>query len=193
MFSRRETLGMSAVGLLTIAGCTSSGDTSSNNAGGSDGSVNGNSGDVADTQTERPDSDDDGVIDAQDAYPSDPDLTQKDTTSDTRKLEEDEWRHMQLEFPSTGYLSYDFIVREGPEIDVIFMEDGEYSHFEDGNRFEYIPDLSSLASAGNEVSAKVPSGTYRLIFDNSNQGEASPPTNFSNDVITVEYELEMGL
>lgn len=183
--SRRKVLGLSAVGLVGLAGCTGSSDV---DAASGDGGGGGGSNE----ETERPDRDNDGVPDVFDDYPSDSALRQKQTESDTRKLEEDEWRYYELDFNSTGFVRYDYIVRDGPTIDAIFIEDSEYTHFKNGDRYNYIPALSALNTAGTEVSGKISAGTYRLIFDNSNRGEATPPTNFSNDIITVEFEVEIG-
>lgn len=186
-YSRRKLLGLSAVSLAGIAGCTGSDDSDTDNSNGG-----GGRNEARDEETERPDADDDGVFDSQDDYPYDEALSRKQTTSDTRKLEEDEWRYYEIDFNNTGYVSYDFIVRDGPAIDAIFIEQSEYSYFDNGDRYEYKPTLSALDSAGSEVSSKVPAGSYYLIFDNSSRGEAVPPANFSNDVITVEFELEVG-
>lgn len=179
-YSRRKILGMSAVSLAGISGCVGNDDTGSENN------------DPNEQDTEPPDADGDGVPDSRDEYPNDPDLSSKSTKSDSRKLEEDEWRRYSLDFSSTGYLSYDFIVRDGPEIDAIFIEQSEYSYFDDGERYEYKTNLTAMNSAGEEVSGKVPGGSYYLIFDNSERGEAMPPTNLSNDVVTVEFDMEAG-
>lgn len=185
--SRRRILQLSAAGLVGLAGCTSGGsDDSGNNNRNSNPNDNG-----GEEPTERPDVDNDGVPDIEDDFPNDSDLSrQLSSTSDTRKIEEDEWRYYELEFSSTGQIYYDFIVREGPEIDVILMEKSEYTYFESEQRAEYFPDLSALDSAGETVEGKVNPGSYYLVFDNSPNGEAAPPTNFSNDIVTVEFEIE---
>lgn len=182
-YSRRSILGTSAAGLAGIAGCLSEDDMSNQTDG--SGTTNGNTESNSDT-------DNDGVPNENDAYPNDEDLSQKNTKSDTRKIEEDEWRYHEFEFESTGFLEYEFIVREGPEIDVIFLEESEYTHFEEGDRYAYKSEMSAHDSSGATISGKVSSGSYRLLLDNSNKGEATPPTNFSNDVVTVEYDMELG-
>ncbi|NUB91668.1 hypothetical protein HTZ84_09290 [Haloterrigena sp. SYSU A558-1] len=179
-YSRRKVLGMSAIGLSGVAGCLSSDETADSN-GTDETSGSSNS-----------DADNDGILDANDDYPNDPDLSQKETKSDTRKIEEDEWIYYEFDFDGSGFIEYDFIVREGPEIDVIFMDESEYTYFTNEGRFSYKSALSAFESAGTTVSGTVTEGSYRLILDNSNLGEAAPPTNFSNDVVTVEFDLEVG-
>ncbi|WP_149799237.1 hypothetical protein [Halorubrum xinjiangense] len=173
---RKLIKGASAAIVAGLAGCTGGG------GGGSDG-------DSPIDQVQ--DSDDDGVPDSEDDYPNDPDRSEQlRSISDTRNLEEDQWRHIPLEFSQTGYIEYDFIVRDGPAIDVILLDESEYQYFDEGERSEYYPELSATDSTGDDVQGEIPSGTYRLILDNSNRGEATPPTNFSNDVVSVEYSIE---
>jgi len=179
--SRRALIKAAPAAAVGLAGCSTSGDSTDDGGGSND--VNRN--------TERPDSDNDGVPDGRDAYPNDSRRSQRlYTTSDTRNIEEDHWRHYTLEFPQSGYLEYDFIVRDGPAIDAILIDDSEYEYFESEDRWEYYTELSALDTTGDDVQEQVPAGTYRLIFDNSNQGGASPPANLSNDVATVEFTIE---
>lgn len=179
-FRRREVLQLSALGLGALAGCsTSSTSEEPNNNQNQD--------------TEEPrDSDNDGVPDARDEFPRDPNLSRiLQSTSDTRNIEEDHWRYYEIDLSSTGQVSYDFIVRDGPAIDVIFMDESEFSYFQNGERWQYYRELSALDSTGDDLEALVESGSYYLIFDNSPAGEAAPPTNFSNDVVSVEFNLEV--
>lgn len=164
---------MGGVAVAAIAGCTSSG-------------TNPNRGPTPD-----PDSDGDGVPDLNDDYPRDSTLSQQvRSISDTRNIEEDHWRYYSLNFSKDGSLTYDFIVREGPAIDVIVMDESEYTHFENGDRWEYYSQLSALDSTGDEISRTVSRGSYYLILDNSNSGTAAPPSNFSNDVVSVDFTIE---
>lgn len=181
--SRRTVLKATPILAVGIAGCSTGGDGNDDADDGGGNNVNEN--------TERPDSDNDGVPDVQDDYPNDPDRSQQlRSISDTRNLEEDQWRYYTLNFSQTGFLEYDFIVRDGPAIDAILMDESEYQYFENEERWEYYTELSALDSTGDDIRGRVSSGTYRLIFDNSNQGEAAPPSNFSNDVVSVEFTLE---
>lgn len=116
-YSRRKVLGLSAGSLVGIAECTGSDDTNFSSSSGSNG--------AGDLETERPDADGDGIPDNQDDYPRNQYVSHKQTKSDSRKLEEDEWRYYELSFNSTGFVKYDFVVRDGPEIDVIFIEESE--------------------------------------------------------------------
>lgn len=76
---------------------------------------------------------------------------------------------------------------------MIVIDESEYEYFQGDERAEYYPDFSSLDSVGSTVQTEIPSGDYRVILDNSDRGEASPPTNFSNDVVEVEFTLETSI
>lgn len=178
--SRRTILKTSPALVVGLAGCSGSRDE-----GGDSGSN-----DVS--QDDEPlDSDNDGVPDVRDDYPNDSFRSERlYSTSDTRNIQEDEWYYYNLSFSQSGTVEYDFVVREGPAIDVIVMDESEYQYFGGEQRWEYYPGVSALDSTGENVSGSVSSGSYRLIFDNSSEGNAAPPANFSNDVATVEFTLE---
>jgi hypothetical protein len=186
--SRRRFIQTTPILATGLAGCSSNGNNSnSNNNDDSDANVV-----TVNENTERPDSDNDGVPDVQDDYPNDRSRSEQiRTIDDTRNIEEDAWRYYSVELPQSGTLSYDFIVREGPAIDVILLNESEYQYFDEGERWQYHTDLSALDSAGDEVQGQLSAGNYRLIFDNSSRGEASPPTDFSNNVVSVEFNIEL--
>lgn len=186
--TRRALLG--GTGALFLAGCIGGGSSSSDNNDSDDQSGANNEAE----NTEPPDRDDDGVPDAEDEFPDDSLLSEViSSEEDTRQFEEDEWWWYELEFPEPGQLSYDFIVREGPEIDVIVIEESEYSYFEEGERYEYLTGASTLDSAGDDNTEEMAAGSYRMIFDNTARGEAAPPTNFGNDVVEVEFEFTIAV
>lgn len=106
-------------------------------------------------------------------------------------IPEDAYEGWTLESSDDFRIEYEFIVRDGPAIDAILFEESELSHYEDGDRFEYVPSASALDSTGDSVTADLPAGSYVLAFDNTNAGEAQPPSNFSDDGIELEAEMEM--
>lgn len=174
-----------------LAGCTGPGGTNDDEGSDSDFSSNDADSQVSqDTPTARPDSDGDGVIDRNDEFPQDPNLSQVlFEESDRRNVQEDEWRYYMLSFPQSGRLYYSYTVREGPEIDVIVMDESEYQYFQDGDRYNRYTNLSTFGDAGNTVNEPISAGDYRLIFDNTEREEAYPPSNFSNDIAEVEFEI----
>lgn len=170
--TRRAVLG--AAGATLLAGCSSGGDT---------GDVQNNAGGGSD------DSDGDGVPDSEDDFPHNPEFSREvELLNDMRNIPEDEWIAWEYEFDGETELTYEFTVREGPAIDVIFVTSEEYEHLDDGDRYRYIPDGSVMDSAGGSETIMPPEDTYRLVVDNTAAGEAAPPTNFDDDIARVEIE-----
>lgn len=103
----------------------------------------------------------------------------------TENVEEDQYVYWNFSPGESGTLEYDFIVRDGPDVDVIVLTSDEFAHFEANNRFQYLE--SSFGASGiNSVS--VSPNDYVLMIDNTSVGEVSPPSNLNNDIATVEIE-----
>lgn len=167
------------------------------------------------TPTPRPDSDNDGVPDAEDDFPGnsryDSDLDgdrvpdpeddlpnnsryhSESVKSGTVSIKEDHWRYWNIEKTSDYNalsVSYEFVVRGGPNVDVYVMSEREYQYFENGNRAKYFSSWSSenTGLAQTEINLQE-DGMYVILVDNSDFGATQPPSNFDDDIVDVEYEL----
>jgi len=178
---------LAATGVTLLAGCSSSddtGDDSQNNVGGGDTDTE------EPTPTPQPDSDNDGVPDVEDDLPNDPEFSvEEKQINDNRNIPEDEWIYWEYELDGSTEIEYEFTVRDGPEIDVLLVTEEEYEHLEERERYRYITEGSVLDSGGGGTTVMPSEGNYRLIFDNSSLGEASPPTNMNDDIARVEIEV----
>lgn len=139
------------------------------------------------------DSDGDQIPDPEDDLPNDPRYHSQTRKSGTVSIKEDHWRYWNIEMPSSYNrlsVTYEFMVRDGPNIDVYVMSADEFRFFENGDRAKYFTRWSSpdTGLASKEISLR-DSGEYVLVADNSDWGSASPPTNFNDDIADVEYEL----
>jgi hypothetical protein len=191
--TRRAVVSATAMGLL--GGCVSfqspvGGSNSNDDGGSNDGGGGGGGGGGDDsTPTPEPDRDGDGVPDIDDEYPDDSALSRTvGEIRDTRRVPEDEWYRWEFEFTQATKVSYEFTVRDGPAIDVLFMEPDEYRYFSDGDRARYLGDLSHIDAEAGGASEFVEAGTYYFVLDNTDWGTA-PPTNFDDDVAEIEVEL----
>lgn len=163
MVSRRKWL--TAVGCsipTTLAGCTSSDDD------GNDGNDGGDGDDSA--------ANDGGGRET------------IDTFSDAYTIREDAYKGINFEVEQDSTIEWDAIVRTEFAVDIIVLTQAELAHFENEERFEYLSDATRLDTVGADVSATVPEGEYALIVDNSDMGEATPPTNLDDDLADVEIE-----
>ena len=109
---------------------------------------------------------------------------------DTRSLEEDEYLSWDFTLNRQATLKLSAIVRDGPAADILLTSVDEFNEFEQDNRFRYNSAVSLMDSGGGSTSGLVSSGSYVFVLDNTNAGEAKPPTNFSNDVVEIEVELQ---
>lgn len=115
--------------------------------------------------------------------------TQTETITDTtRDVQEDEYVYMDFTLPRQGQLEYDFLVRDGPEIELWVMPSDEFTHLQAGERFQY---NGGGSGASDQGTLTLNSGDYVIVLDNTETGEISPPTNFDDDIASVEIEATM--
>lgn len=176
MQTRRNTIAL--VAGVALAGCASSG-----GGGGSGGG----------TPTDRPDSDGDGVPDAEDDFPDDSRrsvLLGED--SETVELNEDYYQAFEFDPSQPAVLDYEAEVRGDVRIDLILTDETNFGYFEDGSEWEYYAEGSDFDTLSAEESMNLGSDrTYYLIVDNTSEGGAEPPTNFDNDRVTVDVEYQL--
>ncbi len=170
---RRRLLGavlVSTTGLL--AGCTS--------------------GDDGDGDGEPGDRDGDGVPDAEDDYPDDDGRSEElDSHDQTETIHEDESVEYTIRVDEAATLDLDFSVRDGPNVDVVFMTREEYRRMDDDTAADVNEDVTVWDSDGASASTELDPEAYRLIVDNTNAGAAVPPANFEDDVAVVDVAFEV--
>jgi len=109
---------------------------------------------------------------------------------DTDTIEEDQYLSYSFELNRSADVDIRATVRDGPRVDIFVTSPEEFSHFEEGERFRYNSELSQMDTAGYDASLEdMPEGEYVLVVDNTEMGEAAPPTNFDDDNARVEVEL----
>jgi hypothetical protein len=105
------------------------------------------------------------------------------------EVSEDEWGGATGGLNADAEITVDFTVRDGPAIDFFVMTEEEYDYYRNGERFK----VNSQASIEDETTARytveIPEGDYAFIVDNTERGEAKPPANLSDDVVTVELTV----
>lgn len=180
MTINRRSILVAGGGVVTtaVAGCIGNNSSTDDVSGGDSDSGGGES-----------DRDDDGVPDSEDAYPDDPDRSAKDTSTGRIDVNEDEWYQWSLEWESETHLEYEMLVRDGPSIDLILFDESEYSYYENEERASYYTTLSDLDTVEARAGGWLEAGEYRLVVDNTNYGEAAPPTDFDDNVAEIEYTI----
>ena len=109
--------------------------------------------------------------------------------SDSIVAEEGEYYTWDLTINSAGTLQHDLIVRDGPSIDFAVFEPSEFEAYENEERARYLSGPSELDTENYQDSAEYPEGEYKVVVDNTDWGEAAPPTNLDNDMAEVEITI----
>lgn len=173
--TRRAVLGTTGAALLS--GCSGFGSvigSDSQNQPGSDGQ----------------DSDGDGIPDADDDYPENPEYSvEAELIDDERRISPHEWERWSFDFLGETEISYEFTVRDGPAIDVLMFKADEYEHYADREGARYLTETSVLDSAGGSNTGTVNPGIHFFVLDNTVWGDAAPSTNVDDGVATVEIEM----
>lgn len=173
--TRRALLGTTGAALL--AGCSGFGSVvsgDSQNRAGGDGQ----------------DSDGDGIPDADDDYPENPEYTvEAELVDDERTIPPHEWSHWSFEFLGETEIRYEFTVRSGPAIDVLMFKPDEYERYANHNGARYLTETSVLDSAGGSNTGTLNPGVHYFVLDNTVWGDAVPSKNMDDGVATVEIEM----
>lgn len=101
------------------------------------------------------------------------------------EINEDGYKYWSFSLEDSATIEYEFTVRSGPEMEVFVLEDSEFREYEAGNRFRG----HSSSGTGGSNSVTLNAGDYKLVVDNTNTGDVSPPTNFDDDVAEIEIEV----
>lgn len=59
---------------------------------------------------------------------------------------------------------YDIIVREGPEIEILFLEETELSHLRENQRFRVFSELCKQDILQDQDSGTLPTGRHRMVL-----------------------------
>ncbi|WP_229112914.1 hypothetical protein [Halapricum desulfuricans] len=112
-------------------------------------------------------------------------------SEDGRRVLEDEYWYQRFQLNGSAPVRITVEVRSGPSLDLVLTSSEEFAEFEQGNRFRYNDALSALDNTFLDARDTLSSGEYVLLIDNTNAIEAQPPTNFDDDIATVDYEIEV--
>jgi len=108
---------------------------------------------------------------------------------------EDHYRQYQVKLKGTAELIIDYTVKSGPHVDVFFFDSNNYGLWKKGfsqftdEEYEYIEELSSFGMGHAIKSHRVDAGIYYVIFDNTSLGPTSPPVDFKNDIVILDFKV----
>ena len=106
-------------------------------------------------------------------------------------VNEDDWVGYTFDCYDSCVVDVSVDVDYGPEIDVYVMNSMNYDNFKECDSFYYYEDVSRSGTYGFSGSTSLDSGDYVIVFDNSDCGDTSPPTNGVNDEAGITYTLSV--
>ncbi len=109
--------------------------------------------------------------------------------SGTAQVEPGDARTFGLEAQGAIRFEYQAAVAQGPDIDVFILDDQNYQRYQSGEDFTYF-ECSSLGTGSASGTCELPAGTYHMVLDNTERGEASPATvSTGSQTASVDYEF----
>lgn len=111
--------------------------------------------------------------------------------SERESIQEDQYIRWAIDIDEAATIDYTVNVVDGSNIDVVLMDDTSLDEFKNGQEYRYYPDVSAMDTSYASREGRVDAGNYLIIIDNSNLGEAKPPTDFEDSIVTVELEYEV--
>jgi hypothetical protein len=139
------------------------------------------------TPTPASDSDGDGVVDARDDFPNDPDRITAALSVDESfmTIPASDWQAWEVSVRTTSTLAYDFFVTTDAPVDVFVIQSEQLSAFESGGDVRTVGH-TRLATSAPAVDGSLDPGSYHIIIDNSERGEATPAGAAKLQQVTVQ-------
>lgn len=117
------------------------------------------------------------------------------TQSDTVQVDPGEHGAVQIDFREgpTKDVRYDVQVQQGPNIDVMVLDNANGQRYSEGESFEYVGEWSDLDTGNTQKGVRLDThGTWWLLLDHTDrpEGGASPAT-IRAESVTARYTLEV--
>lgn len=115
--------------------------------------------------------------------------------TDTVRIDPGDHAAVEVDFqdgPSSD-VAYDVQVNEGPNIDVMVMNNANYQAYQSGDDFEYASGWSDLDTGNTQTEFLLEEhGTWWLVLDHTNEPEdGTSPSTLDADSVTANYTVRM--
>lgn len=114
--------------------------------------------------------------------------------SDTVQIDPGSHAAVKVDFRDgpTQDVSYDIQVQEGPNIDVLVMNNANYQKYKDGNSFEYVEDWSDLDTGNTGMQFTLQEhGTWWLVLDHTSEpDDGTQPATVGAESVTARYTVD---
>jgi hypothetical protein len=113
--------------------------------------------------------------------------------SDTVKIDPGQHTAVEIDFRDgpTKDISYEVTVQEGPNVDVLFLDNANYQKYADGESFEYVGEWSDLDTGDTDASFLLDRhGTWWLVLDHTDRpDDGASPATIGAEAVTARYSL----
>jgi hypothetical protein len=116
-----------------------------------------------------------------------------DREEGTITINEGEHWSLLMDMDDLWSFSYTVSVTNGPNVDIVFFNSEEYENYKNGTESEYLGAGTNLnTSHVIQEELNYIDGTFYLVIDNTDYGNASPSVDSTNDPATIEFEIDFG-
>lgn len=114
--------------------------------------------------------------------------------TDTVNIDPGSHAAVEIDFTDgpTKDVSYDVEVQEGPNIDVMVLDNANYQQYRDGESFSYVDAWSDLDTGNTDTEFRLEErGTWWVVLDHTGQpDEGTQPATVGAESVTARYTVE---
>lgn len=114
--------------------------------------------------------------------------------SDTVNIDPGEHAAISIDFTSgpASKISYDVQVDQGPNIDVLVMNNANYQTYKEGDSFSYAEDWSDLDTGNSQMTFTLQEhGTWWIVLDHTDEPDGgTAPAVLGAESVTARYTIE---
>ncbi len=114
--------------------------------------------------------------------------------SDTVNIDPGEHAAIGIDFTSgpASKVSYDVQVEEGPNIDVLVMDNANYQKYQQGDSFSYAEGWSDLDTGNSQMTFTLQEhGTWWIVLDHTGEPDGgTAPATLGAESVTARYTIE---
>lgn len=114
--------------------------------------------------------------------------------TDTVNIDPGEHAAVEIDFTDgpTKDISYDVQVQEGPNIDVMVLNNANYQQYQEGESFSYVETWSDLDTGNTDTEFRLDEhGTWWIVLDHTSQpDDGAQPATVGAESVTARYTVE---
>ena len=118
-----------------------------------------------------------------------PSITIAELIAGTETVNRGEYWHAEIPIIDTSEIYIIINVINGIPVDVFLFDEENFELYRNNESYEFILEGSRLNTSSVDITITLEVGTYFLVVDNTEAGEASPSLNNSSNNVTFTYNI----